>query len=132
MKKRAFGQIPVQMTLLLILIVTGRAEATDEIGAQEETDCALCHLDPEQGAETLTDQGLYYQYMKTLDGYGQVLERFDRCTYCHVDRAGDQALTPQGHRFRWMMDDMAGLRAWLEENHPRPENDEGGEDSSDD
>ena len=29
-------------------------------------------------------------------------------------------LTREGQRFYWMMEDMQGLRAWLEENHPSP------------
>ena len=114
------GHIPILMTLFLSLSFTAGTEATEKIGEQEEIDCGVCHLDPEQGAETLTDQGLYYQYMRTMDGCQLVLERFESCTYCHVDQAGDDSLTRQGHRFRWMMEDMAGLRAWLEENHPRP------------
>jgi len=31
---------------------------------------------------------------------------------------------PKGDRFRWMMEDMEGLKAWLEENHPSPTKEE--------
>ena len=113
MKKSAFGHRPLLLILLLIIMVGTSSEATEEIGAQEEIDCTVCHVDPDQGGKTLTDPGLYYQYLETLEGYELVLDRFGSCIYCHVDRAGDTALTPQGHRFRWMMDDMAGLRAWF-------------------
>ena len=92
--------------------------ATEKIGEQEEIECQVCHADSERTAETLTDQGLYYQYMRTLTGYDQVLQQFESCTYCHVERAGATTLTSDGHRFRWMMEDMIGLHAWLDQYHP--------------
>jgi len=109
--------------LTILLMVTSGISvvlATEEIGEQEEIDCQVCHADLDQSVETLTDQGLYYQYMKSLAGYERVLERFNTCSYCHVDKAGSPALTAEGHRFQWMMEDMVGLRAWLDESHPRP------------
>jgi len=98
--------------------------ATEEIGEQEEIECLVCHADPEQSAETLTDSGLYYQYMRTLTGYEQVLDQFETCTYCHAEQAGAKNLTSEGHRFRWMMENMVGLRAWLDQYHPWSEEEE--------
>lgn len=112
------GFIPVLTVLFLLTTGGSSAVATEKIGEQEEIECQVCHADSEQSAETLTDQGLYYQYMKTLSGYDQVLQQFDRCTYCHVESAGAKTLTAAGHRFWWMMEDMIGLRTWLDEYHP--------------
>ena len=115
------GPIPALMILLLITSGVSAVVATEKISEQEEIECQICHADPDQNAETLTDQGLYFEYMRTLTGYDQVLQRFDSCTYCHVQVTGAKALTARGYRFRWMMEDMVGLRAWLEENHPSPD-----------
>ena len=124
--------IPSSTALLTILALTAAAaptaDATEDIAAREEVECQVCHATVEETPETLTDQGLYYGQMQTLDGSDQVLERFERCTYCHVEEAGDPNLTPEGYRFRWMMEDMVGLRAWLEENHPQPAEEEPAED----
>ena len=128
---RKLGSLPILATPFALAIagMPTPAVGSETIGEQEGLDCQVCHANVEAAAETLTDRGLYYQYLRTLDGYAQVLEKFESCTYCHADGVGSQGLTPEGHRFRWMMEDMVGLRAWLEENHPRPQ-DEG--DSSDD
>jgi len=93
--------------------------ATEEIAQQESLECQVCH--PDQGAELLTDQGRYYQYMGSLDSFDQVMGKFGSCIYCHVQEADSVKLTREGQRFRWMMEDMEGLKAWLEENHPSPE-----------
>lgn len=114
------GLVPV-LSILFILTLHGSsvAVATEKIADQEAIECLVCHADGEESSETLTDQGLYYEYLRTLEDFDLVLERFESCTYCHVEQAGTKSLTAQGHRFRWMMEDMAGLRAWLEEYHPR-------------
>lgn len=120
--KECSGLVAILTVLFAFTPLGGSlAVATEKVGEQEELACNVCHTDEEQSAETLTDQGLYYQYLRTLDGYDQVLERFESCTYCHDEVAGSKRMTPQGYRFQWMMEDMAGLRAWLEENHPRPQ-----------
>ena len=125
MVKIRLGLNPVLTPLFLLIAAGSSLLATEKIREQEEIECQVCHSETEQSAETLTDQGLYYQYMNTLAGYEQVLHHFDSCTFCHVDQAGAAALTGQGHRFQWMMDDMVGLRAWLDEFHPRPEEETG-------
>ncbi len=95
---------------------TGASEA---IAEQEALDCMTCHPDEEDHL-LLTDQGHYYQLAGTLEGFEVVLEQFGSCTYCHVREAGSSEMTREGQRFQWMMQDMVGLRAWLEERHPRP------------
>ena len=121
---RPFGLFPILGVLAALLSFGGGSPslASEEVGKQEELDCSVCHSDEQQSAETLTDRGLYYEYLRSLEGYDQVLERFENCTYCHAETAGSKSMTPRGYRFRWMMEDMDGLRAWLEENHPRPDN----------
>ena len=125
------GSLPFLATTLALAAagMPAPASGSEKIGEQEGLECQVCHANVEAAAETLTDRGLYYQYLRTLEGYEQLLQRFENCTYCHADGAGSKGLTPDGYRFRWMMEDMVGLRAWLEEHHPRPR-DEG--DPSDD
>jgi hypothetical protein len=93
--------------------------ASEEIASEQGLECQLCHGD--QGTGFLTDQGRYFQYMGSLDGFDQVTEQFGSCLYCHVQEADSIKLTREGQRFYWMMEDMQGLKAWLEENHPSPE-----------
>ena len=113
---------------LLTLSIPGIAFASEEIAASEgDKECSVCHVDVE--TDLLTDRGKYYQMMRTLEGYEAVLERFGECTYCHVKEAGSLAMTDEGQRFKWMMEDMKGLKAWLAERHPKAEGDEEGEDA---
>ena len=58
-----------------------------------------------------------------------MLERFGECTYCHVSEAGSLAMTEEGKRFKWMMDDMKGLKLWLIEQHPSADTEEGDADN---
>ena len=92
--------------------------ASEETAEQENLECQVCH--PEQGVELLNDQGRYFQYLGSLEGFDHVMEKFGSCIYCHVQEADSTSLTREGLRFQWMMEDMAGLKAWLEENHPSP------------
>ena len=108
----------VALPILLTIAGSTAVLATEEISEQEEIECQVCHSDVEHDAAALTDRGLFYQTVDTMDGYDQVLERFESCTYCHSERAGNKSMTSEGHRFRWMMQNMAGLTAWLEENYP--------------
>lgn len=115
--------------LLTVLCALGPpAFASEEIAKTENLKCTECHSDAKSG--DLIDPGHYYQYMRTLDGCESVIERFGRCTYCHLAEPGSMQLTREGHRFRWMMEDMQGLRAWLEENHPRPQETEEADDKA--
>ena len=102
----------------LCLVPAGSTEGTEEVAAAESVECAVCHVEDEQSL--LTDQGRYFQYLGTLDGFEAVIDRFGSCSYCHVQEADSVELTREGVRFRWMMEDMEGLKAWLEENHPQP------------
>lgn len=113
-------QGPSLVLAVLLALVTGAAGwSSEETAEQEGLECQTCHAD--EGTEYLTDEGRYFQYMGSLDSFDQVMEKFGSCIYCHVQETDSVKLTRQGQRFRWMMEDMEGLKAWLEENHPSPE-----------
>ena len=114
------------LSLLSSTTIAAVASASEDIAAREELECSVCHEDPD--GQRLTDQGRYYGVMETLEGYQEVVDRFGSCNYCHTADVGSNNLTREGFRFRWMMEDMKGLRAWLDENHPKPEPDESDDD----
>ncbi len=94
----------------------GVLQATEEIADSEKLECAVCHEPPD--SELLTDRGKYYELMRSLEGFESVIEKFESCSYCHAREPGSDELTRDGVRFDWMMRDMKGLRAWLDEYHP--------------
>lgn len=94
----------------------GRAQASNQIALKEGLPCTVCHDKP--GSKLLTDQGMYYQEMRTLKGYNDVVVAFSQCTSCHVKKPGSKRLTERGERYKWVVGDMEGLRQWLWENHP--------------
>lgn len=106
--------------LVLALLPTGPTSATETIAAAEGgLECALCH-DGEEAA-SLGDRGKYYEAVRTLEGFEELEERFQECTYCHVQEPGSLELTEKGRRYHWMMEDMEGIREWLMERHLDPE-----------
>ena len=112
-------RILLAMALGLLLAAGAPLFADEMIAESEGLECEVCHLECDDDEVLLTDQGRYYQLMETMEGYELVLERFGKCNYCHVAEAGSESLTREGLRFQWMMEDMAGLRQWLEETHPK-------------
>jgi cytochrome c553 len=92
------------------------ALASNEIAETENLVCTECHDKP--GSKLLTDQGKYYELMRTLEGYDEVTEIFGQCTSCHVRKPGSLKLTPMGRRFAGLVDDMDGLRDLLNKEHP--------------
>lgn len=94
----------------------GQAQASNKIAGKEGLACTVCHDKP--GSKLLTDRGKYYEEMRTLDGYDEVVVAFSQCTSCHVKKPGSKELTERGQRYAWMVNDMEGLRQWLRENHP--------------
>jgi len=94
----------------------GQAQASNKIAKKESLDCTVCHDKP--GSKLLTDRGMYYQEMRTLDGYGDVVVAFSQCTTCHVKKPGSREMTERGERYAFVVHDMEGLRQWLRENHP--------------
>lgn len=107
------------LTVVLALSWTGgggQALASNKIAKKESLDCTVCHDKP--GSKLLTDRGKYYEEMRTLDGYDDVMVAFSKCTTCHVRKPGSKELTERGERYAFVAYDMEGLRQWLRENHP--------------
>jgi len=94
----------------------GQAQASNKIAKKESLQCTVCHDKP--GSKLLTDRGKYYEEMRTLDGYNEVILAFSRCTSCHVKKPGSKELTERGQAYAFVAHDMEGLRQWLRENHP--------------
>jgi hypothetical protein len=94
----------------------GQAQASNKIAKKESLECTVCHDKP--GSKLLTDRGKYYEEMRTLDGYNDVVVAFSQCTSCHVKKPGSQELTERGQQYAFVVHDMEGLRQWLRENHP--------------
>jgi cytochrome c553 len=92
------------------------AVASNEIAESENLVCTKCHDKP--GSKLLTDQGKYYELMRTLEGYEEVTEIFGKCTSCHVRKPGSLKLTDMGRRFAGLVEDMDGLRELLDKEHP--------------
>jgi len=107
------------LTLAMVLswaLGGGQAQASNQIAKRENLDCTVCHDKP--GSKLLTDGGKYYEEMRTLHGYDEVVSAFSQCTSCHVKKPGSKELTERGERYSWVVKDMEGLRQWLKENHP--------------
>ena len=101
---------------LAALLTASLASGTEALGRQEALECTACHDKP--GSKLLTDQGKYYETLRTLDGYAELKSTFGKCTQCHVAKPGSQKLTKEGKRFQEMVKDMAGLGEWMQQHHP--------------
>jgi hypothetical protein len=106
------------MTVAVALFAGSLASGTEKVGKQEGVSCTVCHDKP--GSKLLTDQGKYYETMRTLAGFEELKATFGACTSCHVTKPGSQKLTAKGKEFRDMVQDMEGLGAWMQEHHPKP------------
>ncbi len=115
MKRMTIATILLLAIVLTAALGSGPVQASNAIAAKESLTCTVCHDKP--GSRLLTNKGKYYETMKSLEGYDQVTA-FAECTNCHVRKPGSQKLTATGKRFAGAVHDMAGLRKWLEENHP--------------
>jgi hypothetical protein len=106
------------LALVAALAAGGFAGATEKLADQQKLACTACHDKP--GSKLLTDQGKYFETMRTLDGYEAVKATFGECTSCHVSKPGSKRLTKQGKKFSELVDSMQGLRDWMAEYHPTP------------
>lgn len=82
---------------------------------EEKVDCTVCHV--KEGEKLLTDQGKYYETLRTLEGYDKLTEKFGNCSHCHKRYPGSKKLTKEGKRVRRVVRDMEGLFEWLKEGH---------------
>lgn len=106
----------VGMTTAVALFAGTLASGSEKVARQEGLSCTVCHDKP--GSKLLTDQGKYYETMRTLAGFGDLEATFGACTSCHVTKPGSKKLTTKGKEFRDLVQDMEGLEAWMKEHHP--------------
>lgn len=104
--------------LMALLAPTGFVRATEKTGKETGQTCVACHDKP--GSKLLTDQGKYFEVMRTLDGYTEVKASFGKCTSCHARKPGSKKLTSKGKQIATLASDMESLRQWIRENHPVP------------
>ncbi|MDQ1347739.1 MAG: hypothetical protein QG573_1112 [Acidobacteriota bacterium] len=109
--------IAVGMTVAVALFTGTLASGTEKVGKQEGLSCTVCHDKP--GSKLLTDQGKYYETMRTLAGFEELKATFGACTSCHVTKPGSKKLTAKGKEFQDLVKDMEGLGAWMKEHHPK-------------
>jgi hypothetical protein len=107
-----FGGLAVAAALVFL---GGSAWSGIDLAEKEEVDCNVCHV--KQGSKKLTDKGKYYEQLRTFEGYDKLLEKFGKCTYCHVSEAGSKKLTKEGKKTREVVKNMKGLFEWLKEGH---------------
>jgi len=104
------------VTFVVILMAAGAPRASEKIGQQTGKSCVSCHDKP--GSKLLTDQGKYFEVMRSLDSYAEVKASFGQCTSCHVRTPGSKKLTKKGKQMAAVAKDMVALRRWVQENHP--------------
>lgn len=106
----------IGMTAAVALLAGTLASGSEKLAEQESLSCTACHDKP--GSKLLTDQGKYFETMRTLAGFDDLKATFGACTSCHVTKPGSKKLTAKGKEFRDMVQDMEGLGAWMKEHHP--------------
>ena len=106
------------LTVWLVALLTPTLVfATEEIAELEgDLTCTVCHDKP--GSKLYTDQGKYYELMRTLEGFDALMAVFQKCTTCHVRKPGSERLTPEGRRFSRVMSSMSDLADWVQSSHP--------------
>jgi hypothetical protein len=86
--------VAVTVVLTTILLAPVPSFASPEIAKKEGLKCTVCH--DKAGSKLLTSKGKYYEYMKTLTGYDDVIHQYKKCTTCHSKEPGNATLTKKG------------------------------------
>ncbi|MEJ2084999.1 MAG: hypothetical protein P8Y44_04885 [Acidobacteriota bacterium] len=116
---KTLNHLPTALGLVaLVTLLPQVAWATKAIAEQENLQCTSCHDKP--GSKLLTDKGMYYEMIGSLAGFENLDKEFERCTTCHSKKPGSKKLTETGEKYKFVVDDMEGLRIWLMEQHPTP------------
>ncbi len=118
MKTSRFALLAAAGLGTLALLAVTSASGTEAIAKQEKLECTACHDKP--GSKLLTDQGKYYETMRTLAGFEELKSTFGACTKCHVRKPGSKKLTAEGKKFQDLVADMEGLGIWMQQHHPTP------------
>ena len=98
------------------LLLTGGVYATEELAESENLACTACHDKP--GSKLLTDQGKYFELMRSLDGFADLNASFGKCTFCHRRKPGSKKLTKAGKGFANALGNMEALVEWVKDLHP--------------
>lgn len=98
------------------LLLSGAAFATEELAESENLVCTACHDKP--GSKLLTDEGKYFELMRTMDGYSDIEASFGKCTFCHRRKPGSKRLTKAGKGFANALGNMEALVEWVQDLHP--------------
>ena len=114
---KLFGKFAI-CAVALALVCGGSQLLASEATADEQgkMQCTSCH--DKAGSKLLTDQGMFFESMRTVDGYADLKGTFGRCTTCHVTKPGSTKLTKKGKKLSSVIADMDELRDWLSEEHP--------------
>lgn len=113
-------RISLSVAVALVLAGSSWVMATPDLAKQNDLKCTVCH--DKAGSKLLTDRGIYFEAMGSLDGYDSLRDEFGKCTSCHVRKPGSQKLTKEGQKFADVVDTMAELQEWLNQRHPKPDN----------
>lgn len=119
MRLRIVSLIAAIGALAAVSLMTESVQATNQLGKELDLACTSCHDKP--GSKLLTDRGKYFELMRTMEGYDEIVDTFQECTACHVRKPGSERLTPRGRRLSRVIRDMEELRAWLVSAHPAGE-----------
>ncbi len=98
------------------LLLSGSLFASEELAESTGMVCTACHDKP--GSKRLTDQGKYFELMRTMDGYDDLEASFGQCTFCHRRKPGSKKLTKAGKGFATALGNMEALVEWVSELHP--------------
>jgi hypothetical protein len=107
-------------SLLALLLASGAAQpaaATEKLAQDSHVACTTCHDKP--GSRLLTDQGKYFELMRSFDGFTEIQATMGACTTCHVRKPGSHKLTGKGKQFRETVQSMPGLRDFVMKSHPK-------------
>ncbi len=103
-------------TAVFMVLLAGGAYASEELAESESMACTVCHHKP--GSKRLTDQGKYFELMRSMDGYADLESSFGKCTFCHRRKPGSKKLTRAGKGFANALGNMQALVEWVQELHP--------------
>ncbi len=103
-------------SLALALLLAGASFATEQLADSEQLACTACHDKP--GSKRLTNEGKYFELMRSMDGYADLEASFGNCTFCHRRKPGSKKLTPAGKGFANTLGNMEELVEWVRTRHP--------------
>ena len=114
---KLLGKFAICAFALALFCGGSQLEASESIAEEQgKMKCTSCH--DKAGSKLLTDQGMFFESTRTVDGYADLKGTFGRCTTCHVTKPGSTKLTKKGKKLTAVIADMDELRDWLSKEHP--------------